>query len=178
MRHSDIAYVLIRLQAEGEDCFLLHRHAKWGDWTLVGGHVEPGEESDWLRSAAREAGEELAPLQLGGDFEVRRLELAVEWGPEPSRSALGEPTAYRAEYFLLRFLRDPEALLRTLPESEFMLVPVSTLRERPEVSNPVRLLLGKIGDQLGELPRSWADEVRSVPGRLFGDERRHPSPAS
>lgn len=164
MRHSDIAYVLIRLHAEGQDCFLLHRHAKWGDWTLVGGHVEPGEERDWLRSAAREACEELAPLVLGRDFEVEPLRLVLEWGPEPSRSAFGEPTEYRAEYFLLRFLADPRALLPNLPHSEFRLVPISSLDSALEVSRPVRLFLKEVGRRLEELPRSWHGDLRAIPG--------------
>ena len=163
MRHSDIAYVLIRLQADGEDCFLLHRHPKWGDWSLVGGHVEAGEEHDWLASAAREAAEELAPLRPDADFKVQRLKLVLEWGPEPSLSAFGEPTEYRAEYFLLQFLRDPRELLRHLPPSEFRLVPIASLARDPEASRPVRLVLEKLGAQLAELPRSWGDELPEMP---------------
>ena len=163
MRHSDIAYVLVRVHAQGEDHLLLHRHAKWGDWTLVGGHVEAGEERDWCLAAAREANEEL-PWHLGCDFEVDRLELAVQWGPEPSRSASGEPTKYRAEYFLLRFLRDPRDLLRALPESEFRLVPLSALSggTNLDVSTPVRLLMERVGTSLGEVPRSWHAELAGV----------------
>jgi 8-oxo-dGTP pyrophosphatase MutT (NUDIX family) len=163
MRHSDIAYVLVVVHAHGEDHLLLHRHAKWGDWTLVGGHVEAGEELDWCVAAAREATEEL-PWRLGGDFDVERLELAVQWGPEPSRSASGEPTKYRAEYFLLRFLRDPRDLLRALPESEFRLVPVSALSgdTNLEVSTPVRLLLDRAGSVLRDVPRSWHAELSGV----------------
>lgn len=163
MRHSDIAYVLIRLHAEGQDCFLLHRHPKWGDWSLVGGHVEADEEHDWLRSAAREAAEELAPLQLNADFKVQPLELVLEWGPEPSLSAYGELTEYRAEYFLLRFLRDPRELLAHLPLSEFRLVPIASLERDPQVSRPVRLVLEKLRGRLAELPRSWSAELPRVP---------------
>jgi 8-oxo-dGTP pyrophosphatase MutT (NUDIX family) len=163
MRRSHVAYVLIRLHADGEDCVLLHRHSKWGDWTLVGGHVEADEEHDWLIAAAREAGEELAPLRLGGDFEVERLRVMASWGPEPSRSAFGEPTEYSVEYFLLRFKKDPRELLAVLPASEFRLVPLRSLETRTEVSRPVRVLLQKLGSELNVM-RSWEPELHEIPG--------------
>ena len=133
MRRSDIAYVIIALRKDGEDHLLLHRHAKWGDWSLVGGHVEPGEEHDWLVVARREAGEELAPLRAGEHFEVERIPLSLEWGPEPSRSAHGEPTYYHAEYFVLRFTENPVELLRRLPSSDFRLVRLRDLRRDEDV---------------------------------------------
>ena len=165
MRRSHVAYVLIRLHANGEDCVLLHRHSKWGDWTLVGGHVEADEEHDWLIAAAREAGEELAPLRLGGDFDVERLRLRTSWGPEPSRSAFGEPTEYSVEYFLLRFKRDPRELLAALPSSEFRLVPLRSLETQREVSRPVRVLVQELGGELGVM-RSWGPELDRIPGLI------------
>lgn len=159
MRHSDIAYVLIRLQSEGQDFLLLHRHAKWGDWSLVGGHVEPGEEGDWLATATREAAEEMVPLKLREDFELEPLKIRMEWGPHPSRSAFGAPTHYRAEYFVLRFLRAPIEVIRRLPQDEFRLVPVDGIRDDDSVSLPVRKLLDHVGPEFDALPRSWEAEV-------------------
>ncbi len=159
MRHSDIAYVLIRLQSEGRDFLLLHRHAKWGDWSLVGGHVEPGEEGNWLATAAREAAEEMEPLKLREDFDVEPLQLRVHWGPHPSRSAFGTPTQYRAEYFVLRFLRTPEEVMRRLPEGEFRLVAVDSIANDESVSFPVRKLLDHVGTEFDALPRSWEADV-------------------
>jgi 8-oxo-dGTP pyrophosphatase MutT (NUDIX family) len=164
MRRSNIVYVLIRLHADGEDCVLLHRHAKWGDCTLVGGHVEPDEEADWAKAATREAAEELAPLRVGGDFEVEPLRIRVSWGPEPSRSAYGEPTEYSAEYYLLRFKKDPRELLAALPASEFRLVPLDAVRTHDEVSHPVRVLLQKLGSEMDFVPRSWDPELELIPG--------------
>ncbi len=164
MRQSDIAYVLIKLRARGQDWLLLHRHARWGDWSLVGGHVEAGEEEDWLRTAFREAGEELAPLQAGGDFDIEPLGLErFLWGPEPSKSAGGEPTRYRAQYFLLRFRKDPERLLATLPEADFCMFPAHHVASRTEVSQPIRLLAERLGEELAKLPFSWNGELSAVP---------------
>lgn len=146
MRHSDIAYVLIRLRSEGKDCFMLHRHPKWGDWSLVGGHVEQGEEDDWLKTASREAEEELAPLTLGGDFTVEPLPVELRWGPCPSRSAGGMPTEYRARYFVLRFLKDPREILDVLPESEFRLIPIDEVESDEGVGHPVRVFLAQPED--------------------------------
>lgn len=159
MRHSDIAYVLIRLRSEGHEYLLLHRHAKWGDWSLVGGHVEPGEEGDWLATAAREACEEMAPLKHQEDFELERLGVRLQWGPRPSRSACGLPTEYRAEYFILRFLRTPSEVLRMLPRGDFQLVPIERVTEDASVSLPVRKLLEAAGNRLGALPWSWDGDV-------------------
>src|SRR5688500_1868159 len=104
-RTSRIAYVLVRLLVGEKDCFLLRVHRKWGDWGLVGGHVEDDELSDWRRAAEREANEELEPLRLGMDFSLEPLDSAPEsWGPVPSRSAGGVPTKYCAAWFTLQFL--------------------------------------------------------------------------
>lgn len=159
MRHSDIAYVLIWLRSDGRDFLLLHRHAKWGDWSLVGGHVEPGEEEDWLATAAREASEEMEPLKLHKDFDLEPLKIRVHWGPHPSRSALGAPTEYRAEYFVLRFLRAPNEVIRRLPEGEFRLVPLDSIRDDDSVSFPVRKLLDHVGPEFHALPKSWDSEI-------------------
>ena len=92
-RRSDLAFVLPKLRIAGADYLLLHWHAKWGDWSLLGGHVEAGEEEDWSRAAVREANEELAPLRSGADFTVERQALSqLEWGPVPSRSHDNTPT--------------------------------------------------------------------------------------
>ncbi|MCR9162334.1 MAG: NUDIX domain-containing protein [Nannocystaceae bacterium] len=159
MRHSDIAYVLIRLQSHGRDFLLLHRHAKWGDWSLVGGHVEPGEEDDWLITATREAAEEMEPLKLREDFDLEPLRIRVRWGPHPSRSAFGAPTEYRAEYFVLRFLRAPDDVLRRLPAGEFRLVALDGIRDDDSVSFPVRKLLDHVGPEFDAIPKAWDGEV-------------------
>lgn len=158
MRHSDVAYVLIHLRAGGRNCVMLHRHPKWGDWSLVGGHVEPGEEDDWLATAAREAGEELAPLTLGTDFDVERLDVELQWGPCESRSAGGMLTEYRAQYFVLRFSKDPRALLPALQESEFRLLPIEAIEADGRVGHPLRLFMErvKIAD---DVPLSWAQDL-------------------
>ena len=57
-RHSKIAYVAARLRLpDGEDALLLRAHEKWGDFSLLGGHVESDELDDWTVTARREAAE-------------------------------------------------------------------------------------------------------------------------
>ena len=91
IRHSYVVYVLIRLPTLEGPSLLLRRHKKWGDWSLVGGHVEEWEMDDWGRAAAREASEELEPLVSGQDFVVRPIHPEpIVWGPEPSRSNQGQ----------------------------------------------------------------------------------------
>jgi len=123
MRHSDLALVLIRLKIGVEPYHVLMRHKKWNDWSLVGGHVEPGERNDWATAATRECNEELAPLRFGEDFLLLPLLMQpMRWGPIPSKSASGEPTIYRAQIFTLRFLKPPIECLMRLPADEFRIV--------------------------------------------------------
>jgi hypothetical protein len=123
MRHSDLALVLIRLKINGDTWVVLSRHAKWRDWTLVGGHVESDEKNDWARAAVREADEELAPLRFGDDFILLPLlDQPVRWGPVPSRSAGGELTTYAAQLFALRFMKAPLECLARLPQDDFRIM--------------------------------------------------------
>lgn len=123
MRRSDLALVLIRLKIDGEPHLVLIRHRKWNDWTLVGGHVEQDEKNDWARAAARECNEELAPLRFGEDFTLLPLlDQPIRWGPVASRSAGYEPTLYTAQFFALRFLREPMGCLARLAPGEFRIV--------------------------------------------------------
>src|SRR5215472_18551361 len=120
MRSSELALVFIRLNIRGEPHLVLIRNRKWGDWTLVGGHVEADEKNDWARAAIRECNEELAPLHFGDDFTLLPLlDQPVRWGPLPSKSAGGEPTIYTAQLFALRFLKPPAECLSRLPQEEF-----------------------------------------------------------
>jgi len=128
MRHSHVAYVIIRLPTIAGTSLLLRKHEKWGDWSLVGGHVEDWEIDDWSRAALREASEELEPLVAEQDFCVSPIHNEpFTWGPERSRSAHGERTLYHIQYFNLAFLRDPIELLSRLPAAEFILVPESAI---------------------------------------------------
>src|SRR5262245_12771441 len=86
-RHSDVAFVAIRLlAADGSDVYLMREHESWGDLSFVGGHVEPNEGADFLKAAEREASEEMEPLRAGVDFEIVQNPIACgSWGPVPSR---------------------------------------------------------------------------------------------
>lgn len=167
-RQTDVAYILAKLRIAGVDHLLLRAHRKWGDWSLVGGHVEPTDTS-WLRTAEREAQEEMAPLRFGNDFEIVPLTLPEsEWGPVPSRSAGGTPTRYRARWYLLRFTANPVELLKKLPRSEFALVPVSSL-ERFEPLSSVVSKVHQLLHNWSNLPLSWATDLDDSPLRVSNE---------
>jgi len=161
MRHSNIAYVLIRVPTHDGPALLLRRHEKWGDWSLVGGHVEDDELDDWALAAAREASEELEPLVAGEDFEVAPVHAEpITWGPEPSRSARGERTIYKIQYYALVFLRDPVALLGKLPPTEFLLVPEGELgRTTHALGSPVHRARQSFHGGLEGVPRAWSEDL-------------------
>ena len=155
-RTSDIVYVVARLEHARRAYVLFHAHAKWGDWGLVGGHVEAWEKDNWDAAAARETGEEMSPLHVDIDVALEPLtsEL-IEWGPEPSRSAGGAPTIYRTRWYSLRFLRDPVACLNALDVAQFLLVDEQRVAEGHDDD------LSNLLQRLGTRPRSlsWAEPV-------------------
>jgi 8-oxo-dGTP pyrophosphatase MutT (NUDIX family) len=161
MRHSYVVYVLIRLPLLEGPSLLLRRHEKWGDWSLVGGHVEESEMDDWGLAAAREATEELAPLVNGQDFVVAPIhDEPITWGPEPSRSAQGERTIYRIQYYTLTFLRDPVELLGRLPPTEFLVVPERELGSTEYAfGRPVRRAHRYLHGDIKVVPRAWNEEL-------------------
>jgi len=161
MRHSHVVYVLIRLSTVHGPSLLLRRHEKWGDWSLVGGHVEQWEMDDWGLAATREAAEELEPLVVGQDFLVTPIHAdPFTWGPEPSRSAQGERTVYQIQYYTLTFLRDPLLLLARLPTSEFLLIPESELGSTSHaLGKPVHRARRFLSGGLETVPRAWNAEV-------------------
>jgi 8-oxo-dGTP pyrophosphatase MutT (NUDIX family) len=161
MRHSNVVYVLIRLSTADGPALLLRRHEKWGDWSLVGGHVEESELDDWGLAAAREATEELEPLVTGEDFVVTPIHAEpITWGPEASRSAQGERTLYHIQYYTLVFLRDPVALLGRLPTSEFRLVPEREIGAAEHaLGSPVHRARRFLQGGLEAVPRAWAQEL-------------------
>lgn len=163
-RRTDVAYVLAKLRVRGVDYLLLNAHHKWGDWSLVGGHVEPCD-ADWCAAAVREASEELAPLRYGEDIEVDPDEIGrLEWGPVASRSAGGALTEYRARCYALRFKSDPRACLSKLSESEFVLLPASDLATEPRVSSVVERTAHLL-QEWRELPLSWDADLDDLPLR-------------
>lgn len=163
MRLSRVAYVVIRLQVGDADSFLLRMHRKWGDWSLVGGHVEDDELDDWSKTARRESDEELEPLRSGADFTIQELGLGVvAWGPQSSKSAGGAATRYEAQWFALRFTRDPHACLAALVPGEFLLVERELAREDPTRAE-VASLLARLDDifpgGLAAIPLAWPDAL-------------------
>jgi len=163
VRQSRVAYVLAKLKIRGQEYLLLNAHRKWGDWSWLGGHVEPSDADFWA-AAARETREELAPLGYGEDVEVQRDELACsEWGPVSSVSAGGAPTTYQARWYLLRFKSNPKACLARLPRDEFRLVRLSDLSDSPDVSSVVKKLAHLVPGGWSALPLSWSDDLDETP---------------
>jgi ADP-ribose pyrophosphatase YjhB (NUDIX family) len=177
-RRSALAFVLVRLPIAGRDYLLLGRHFKWGDWSLVGGHVEAGE--DWLAAAIREANEELSPLKTSVDMQIHPLNGPIEWGPVPSRSASGRETVYAAHYYWLEFLRDPGNAMRRLDPAEWILVALARLTPMhwdSDISDSLARLADRLPGGLPAVPRAWlndlADSAVTLPMRqpLDGDDQ-------
>jgi len=142
---------------------LLIRSRKWGDWTFVGGHVEPNEKNDWARAAVRECNEELAPLRYGQDFILLPLlDQPIRWGPMPSKSAGGEPTIYTAQLFALRFLKTPAECLSRLSPDEFRIVPEAGITEKGAASTTVALTARKLGS-LDRTTFAWDAALSTSP---------------
>lgn len=178
-RISRVVYIVIRVRVEEHDYALLSAHRKWGDWSLVGGHVEPAEESDWARAAQREAEEELAPLRIGIDFAISPISGGPQaWGPLKSQSANGKTTLYEAAWFYLIFLREPMACIERLPLEGFLLV-AEDLVCGSERSADVTALLPRLDAALAggikSVPYAWPHSVSASP-RVAMRRPERPSP--
>jgi NUDIX domain-containing protein len=164
IRQSDLALVLARIDVDGVPHWLLRRHPKWGDWSLVGGHVEADERGDWSLTAVREANEELEPLVHGIDFVIEPLSSVLSsWGPVASRSAGGAPTNYRARWYQARFLRDAAECLGRLPHDDFALVPESAIVDARWVSSVARRLLEETRSLVQALPFAGSLRATAAP---------------
>jgi uncharacterized protein (UPF0216 family) len=146
-RFSRIAYVLIRVAFGGDIYSLLRWHAKWDDWSLIGGHVEHSEIDDWLATARREANEEMTPLVIGRDIEVAALERPSTRFVKESKAAAGAVTEYEVRWYALEFLADPVRCLQRLDCGAFVLVNEQGLARHAsvngkQVSDVVHVALG------------------------------------
>ncbi len=170
MRHSHVVYTLIRLPITTGPSLLLRRHEKWGDWSLVGGHVEEDEMDEWIKAARREATEEMEPLVDDRDFVIEPMhDEPITWGPEASRSAQGERTVYHIRYYSLRFLRDPAQLLPTLEPRDFLLLTEDELGSTTHaLGNPVHRARRYLSGGFGSVPFAWAEPLdpASLPTEL------------
>lgn len=160
-RVSNVVYILIRLFTVDGPALLLRRHEKWGDWSLVGGHVEEWEMDNWALAAAREASEELEPLVNAQDFIVKPIhDELITWGPEASRSNQGLRTIYHIQYYTLVFLRDPIVLLGQLPANEFLLVPEREVNSTGHVfGSPVHRARRFLSGGFEAADRAWPREL-------------------
>lgn len=181
-RTSEIACILVRVRVAGRDWLLLRRHEKWGDWSIVGGHVEPDERSNWLRTAIREAEEELEPLRFGVDFALDPLSGGPSEWNEISRSAGGVPTLYKAQWFSLRFLQDASSALARLPADDFLLVETTRIESGDcpyGVSSVLERFHRHSARGLAGVPLAWEADLRgSSSGLLRAPTAELPSRAA
>jgi 8-oxo-dGTP pyrophosphatase MutT (NUDIX family) len=134
MRNVDVVYVTIKLlTAAAGPRALLNYNAKWQDWSLVGGHVEPGEARD--SAAAREAEEEMNPLTYGADFALEPLGTRI---PSRFKSAVSGDY-YWTRFYALKFRTDPVNALGRLERGAFRLFSQDELAG-PGVGAPVAWL--------------------------------------
>jgi hypothetical protein len=169
-RHSDVAYIVVCLRVGGTPHFLLGRHKKWGDWSLLGGHVEPFEHGSWAAAAARETQEELPPLRHRKDFVlVPIFSNPVAWGPDASRSADDRPTTYQAQFFAMEFLAEPAAVFARLDVHDLRLVPQGSVERDTGMAKPLRILEARLGGGLTSVPLAWSSPVdrAKLPSELF-----------
>lgn len=177
-RESDVVYVVVRLEVDGRDYFLFRKHPKWGDWSLIGGHVEQNERGDWSVAASRETEEEMNPLRVGQDVRLSALlPDELEWGPEPSRTAGYQPTVYKSRWYWLEFLRDPAECLGELTDEGFALVPKTDLASLEGIvaTGLLKRIASRITYGLDSIPYAWPRNrpVQELDLRVLkaGDER-------
>lgn len=170
MRRSEVAYIITCVRVDNRPHFLLLRHKKWGDWSLVGGHVEKEDGGQWAATAVREAQEELPPMQHRKQFLLLPIfSTPVTWGPVQSKSAQGRETIYNAQFFALEFLKDPRYVLPELAIDELRLVSQDELEHSGEMAQPIRILAQKLRGGLTSIPLAWQTslEKSSLPPKLF-----------
>ncbi len=165
MRHSSIAYAVVKLRIGDSDCVLLNYHRQWDDWTFPGGHVEPSD-ADFHAAATREAAEELAPLRPGEDFEIALEPLArPKLGPVLSPVQWGVATTYHMAFYLLQFKNDPRTSLARLPPGEFRFTAISDLVTASDVSKLLNLFPRELTDGWSSVPLSWSGALDVDPLR-------------
>lgn len=168
MRHTDASLVVIRFRIGHTTHQLFRRNQKWNDWSLVGGHMEPGEEGMWAKTAAREVEEEMPGLLHQKDFIlVPILPATVSWGPDISKSA-NLPTTYTIQYFTMRFMDHPVKLLSNLPIGEFKLFPEYRVGfNEASTGKPIKVLRETLGGNFSDVKLSWDDNMPEETGRLW-----------
>jgi 8-oxo-dGTP pyrophosphatase MutT (NUDIX family) len=158
LRHSRISVVLFLLDIDGKPHLLLLRHLRWGDWSLVGGHIEGSETP--LETAVRETEEELAPLRVGTDIRVAPLVTdPVTWGPVLSRSA-GAPTRYTVWFHYGVFLVDPTLALARVHDARLGYVATGALTQMRWPRNITNILARlRAVEGFSRVPPAWPGPI-------------------
>lgn len=149
------AFVVCRLDEDGEPRIVLINDPRWGDYTLIGGHEEPEDHYDLERTARRETLEELGCFPGCRDFKLQPLTEETRFGPVWSKSARCEK-AYTFKYYGIQFACDPNLkpgyndagfLIRFFGEKELV--------SYSQISNVVRIFLTTYQKKLNCIPLSW-----------------------
>jgi 8-oxo-dGTP pyrophosphatase MutT (NUDIX family) len=157
------AFVICRINRDGEPHLLLVRDERWGDWTFIGGHEDPEDQHELERTARREALEELGSVCARAGFRLLSLTDELEFGPTWSKSA-GMSKRYCFKFYGMQFDREPH-LGEGVNEAgfELKLVKERDLPGKPGLSNVVNVFLATFKDKLECVPFSWSDERDRVP---------------
>jgi len=110
---SRCAFVVIKLQFEGESYYLMRQDLDWKDVTFIGGHVSKKDNGYIIRGARRELLEEVPALRTFKYFELRSLTDNIPHGPVYSPSA-GCQVKYNLRFFLLKFTASPKPVLESI----------------------------------------------------------------
>jgi 8-oxo-dGTP pyrophosphatase MutT (NUDIX family) len=152
------AFIVCRLERDGEPHLLLVRDERWGDLTLIGGHEDPEDQRELERTARREALEELGSACACTGFRLLSLTDELPFGPTWSKSA-GISKRYSFKFYAILFDQQPH-LREGVNEAGFQLefVKERDLPAKPGLSNIVKLFLATFEGKLESVPLSWSDE--------------------
>ena len=158
---EELALVLIKLQVvdKEEPHYVMMRHTRWGDLSLLGGYLEPSDWGDWAKAAKRECNEDLAPLKHRKDF------LLLPIFSQPLNLPEFQVTG---QIFTLRFQTDPMECLNRLPKKGYFQAvaesEATSLRDSSDdrLSMTARVVLSALGT-----PLSWDTPVTGINSALF-----------
>lgn len=159
---SRCGFVVIKLQIAGDNYFLLRKNKRWKDLNFIGGHVEPRDCGSLRRAARRELLEEVPALRATRSFTLEPITDEFGYGPIFSKSADCE-VQYELQVFLVKFLNDPEFLLKGLgPRSSNVLIRESQMFDQGthRVTGLVEVVNKNVKRGLRSVPKSWPRDVK------------------
>lgn len=164
VKFARCAFVVIKLQFEGDSYYLMRQDLDWKDVTFIGGHLNKKDNGYITRGAKRELIEELPALRNFKGFELTTLTDDVPYGPVYSHSAKCQ-VKYNFRFFRLKFTASPKPVIESVrPRSLNIFVRERDLLEtrRFKVANLVFLLDRCIAGGLQSIPLSWSMDLAKI----------------